>query len=186
MNADEEYLLGAMTDAYFDTKRSEIQFYQKNREWLEHINDLLFRCFNVKGKIFKRDVFLLRKRNKEMALKIKSIQKKKIHDGTSFVSGLFDAEGSIYLSTKSKIPVLDITQSEKGLKNLLIAKEVFEREKIKCFLNGPYKNKHGKLLQYHLRVYGKGNCKLFLLKVGLKHPEKLKKLMFLADIDPTL
>ena len=179
MKPEEEYILGAMGDAYFDAKRAEIQFYQKNREWLEHINDLLFACFGVRGKIFKRDVFLLRKRNKRMALRITQLQQELIRDGRNFVAGLFDAEGSVYLSSKSRIPVFDITQADKGLKNLLFAKEVLEREGIKCFLNGPYRNRHGKLMQYHLRAYGKRNCGLLVLRIGLKHPEKLEKINLL-------
>lgn len=99
MNADEEYLLGAMGDAYLDVKRSELQFYQKNREWLDLINSILNRLFGFKGRIFKRDVFWLRKRDREMTKKILDLQSEEILDGRSFVAGLFDSEGSIYLSS---------------------------------------------------------------------------------------
>ncbi|PIT85158.1 hypothetical protein COU36_04885 [Candidatus Micrarchaeota archaeon CG10_big_fil_rev_8_21_14_0_10_59_7] len=180
MNADEEYLLGAMGDAYLDVKRSELQFYQKDVSWLEDINEILDRLFGLKGKIFKRDVFWLRKRNKRMAARIVELRGEEIVDGKSFVAGLFDSEGSFYLSSKSKIPVADITQCDKGLKSLEIAKRVLDGLGIKCVINGPYNHKHAKRPQFHLRIYGAARCGRFFEEIPLKHRRKIEKFMSLS------
>ena len=132
-------------------------------------------AFGVKGKIFKRDVYLLRKRNKQMAEKISQLKSDCNSFGLNFVAGFFDAEGPVYLSSKSKIPVIDITQCERGLKFLETAKSILEKEGIVCNLNGPYIHKHAKLPQYHLRIYGIKNCKLFLGKVPIFYREKFEK-----------
>lgn len=175
MNIEEEYFLGALGDAYVDFKRNELQVYQKNEQWLEMINQILQTQFGVSGKIFRRKVFLLRKRSKPLVEKIKQLQKEAFTDGRGFVAGLFDAEGSIYFATRSKSPVIDITQSSKGLQKLLDAKAILERLEIRCSINGPYNN-HGKLLQYHLRVYTWKWCKMFLKEIKIRHPDKLLKL----------
>ncbi len=179
MDADEEYFIGALGDAHVDFKRHELQVFQKNLEWLEGINQILRDSFGVEGKIFKRDVFMLRKKNKALVERIKQLLTEKIEDGRGFVAGLFDSEGSVYLSTKSKIPVLDITQCDKGLANLEIAKKVLDSLGIKTNLNGPYKHKHAKRPQYHLRVYGFANCKMFCESIKLRHPEKSSKMRLL-------
>ena len=179
MNNDEEYLLGAMGDAYLDVKRNELQVYQDNVEWLNEINEILYRLFGFRGRIFKRDVFWLRKRDKKMAQRIISLQSQELTDGKSFVAGLFDSEGSVYSATNGSTIVLDITQSEKGLKQLIKAKDAIERVGIKPYINGPYVNKHGKLLQYHLRIYGRENSKKFLEEIPIKHCAKKRKLIFL-------
>ena len=173
MEHEEAYLLGALGDGYVDIKRNELQIYQKNLEWLEYMNSLLRQIFGIEGRIFKRDVFWLRKRNKLMVLRILEL-KKEVLESEGFVAGLFDSEGSIYLST-SKIPVIDITQSEKGLAQLLAAQRILTRVGIESRMNGPYVNKHGKLLQYHLRVYGAKRCRAFLKAIGSKHPDKLAR-----------
>jgi len=174
MNAEEEYLLGALGDAYIDEKRNELQFYQKNLQWLRRINGILRRNFGVSGRIFKRDVYLLRKRNKRLIARIREL-KREAYDGIYFVAGLFDSEGSVYLSTKSKIPVIDITQANKGLKLLRVARRVIKRLQIKSYLNGPYSHKNSKLPQYHLRIYGFSNCAKFCKSVPVKHPEKIAR-----------
>ena len=145
MNAEEEYLLGAFGDGYIDDKRHELFFHQKNLQWLEFINDLLQRNFGISGKISKQDVYILRKKNKELTQKFRALQKEKISGGKDFVAGLFDSEGSVYLSTKSKIPVIDITQSSKGLDWLKFAQQILIKEGIKSNLNGPYNHIHAKL-----------------------------------------
>lgn len=94
----------------------------------------------------------------------------------SYVAGLFDTEGSYYLSSDRTTPVLDITQSEKGLRQLNLARAILERDWVTCVLNGPYKHKHGKLLQYHLRIYGRKNFEKFKEIVPYKHLEKIKKM----------
>lgn len=63
-------------------------------------------------------------------------------DREYFVAGLFDSEGSVYLSTKNK-----------------------------KFLNGPYKHWNSKMKSYHLRVYGK-HARLFFLRIPIIHKEK--------------
>ncbi len=174
MNKNEAYLIGAFGDAYLDFKRSEVQFYQKDKRWLEYINEILFEMIGQKGTIFKRDVFLLRKRSKKLFLRLNQILSEPIQYGEMFVAGLFDSEGSLYLSTKSKIPVADITQSEKGKHLLDQAQKILNEIGIKSFLNGPYKHWNSKLQTYHLRVYGK-QCKLFFSKIPIKHQEKINR-----------
>ena len=188
MKAEEAYFAGALCDAYLDRKRNEIQLYQKNKEWLVKMNDLLYKIAGKKGKIFERDVFLLRKRDKDMFAKIEQIVSEKPDPMEFFISGLFDSEGSIYLSSKSKIPVVDITQSEKG-KHLLDWTQHFLEEKgIPSKLNGPYKHRASKLEMYHLRIYGVKNCKRFFLLSPTLHPEKRKKIQLLLEltVDPKL
>ena len=172
MKREEAYLLGALKDAYLDYKRNELQLYQKNKEWLEEINEILFLLIGEKGRIFKRDVYLLRKRSKRLFEILKKLNLSE--HGDDFVAGLFDSEGSIYLSTKSKIPVVDITQSSKGLENLKYSQAVLKKSGIKSFLNGPYKHWNSKLETYHLRVYGK-NALLFGKKIPYIHPDKKKR-----------
>lgn len=183
MNAEEEYLLGAFGDGYIDDKRHELFFHQKNLQWLEYINELLQRNFGINGKISKQDVYILRKKNKELVQRFRALQKNEICDGINFVAGLFDSEGSIYLSTKSKIPVIDITQASKGLESLKLSQKVLDRIGIKSNLNGPYIHKHAKLPQYHLRVYGFANCKMFRKSFSIQHPDKLAKFSALVGTD---
>lgn len=175
MKPCEEYLIGAFQDAFVDEKRNEVQVYQKNLSWLELVNSRMQEAFGVKGKIFKRDVYLLRKRNKQMVQKLKELKNQSDLFGLDFVAGLFDSEGSVYLSTKSKIPVIDITQSSKGLEYLETAKRILEAQGIECKLNGPYVHKRAKLLQYHLRIYGTKKCQKFLDIVPLFYRNKFER-----------
>ena len=152
-----------------------MQVYQKNLAWLEFVNSEMQEAFGVRGKIFRRDVFLLRKRNKKMVQKFLKLRADTGAFGVHFVAGLFDSEGSVYLSTKSKIPVIDITQSEKGLEFLKTAKRVLEGCGIGSNLNGPYNHKHAKMPQYHLRIYGTMKCKKFLENVPIFYVGKFEK-----------
>lgn len=176
MDANEAYLLGALKDAHVDFKRGEIQVFQKNLEWLYLIDDILFELFGLRGTISKRDVFQLRKKNKKMVARIEQLLQESLCN-EHFVAGLFDAEGCVKLSSKSKIPVLDITQCDRGRENLEAAKEVFEKHGIKCYLNGPYAHVRAKRPQYHLCVYGVENCKKFVNVIPIKHPEKRQRLV---------
>ena len=185
MNAEEEYLLGALGDAYIDEKRNELQFYQKNLEWLKQINEILHRNFGVRGKIFKRDVYLLRKRSKRLTARIRELLKEG-GLGVNFAAGLFDSEGSVYLSTKSRIPVIDITQASKGLGTLLHAKRAMEKAGMRCRLNGPYLHKNSILPQYHLRAYGFANLNVFRSMIPVKHPDKIAKMNHIGRPDSIL
>ncbi len=176
MKSDEAYLRGALGDAYLDFKRNELQFYQKNKEWLELINEILFGLIGERGSIKKRDVYLLRKKSKKLFVELRRILNEDVSDSEDFVAGLFDSEGSVYLSSKSKIPVLDITQSEKGKHPLELSKTVLSKNGIRSFLNGPYKHWNSKLQMYHLRVYGMQNCLKFAESFPVKHPDKLYRL----------
>ena len=176
MKKDEAYLRGALGDAYLDYKRNELQFYQKNREWLDLINEILVGLIGEKGSITKRDVFLLRKKSKKLFVELKRILNGDISNSNDFVAGLFDSEGSVYLSSKSKIPVLDITQSEKGMHLLELSKTILDKRGIRSFLNGPYKHWNSKQQMYHLRVYGMKNCLKFASLIPVKHPDKLYRL----------
>jgi intein-encoded DNA endonuclease-like protein len=158
-----------------DEKRNEVQVYQKNLGWLAFVNLKMKDAFGVEGKIFKRDVYLLRKRNKQMVQKLRELKVQSGSFSLSFVAGLFDSEGSVYLSTKSKIPVIDITQSSKGLEYLEIAKRILEARGIECKLNGPYAHKRAKLPQYHLRIYGTNKCKKFLDIVPIFYADKFER-----------
>lgn len=175
MDAYGSYLLGAMGDAHVDYKRGELFFHQKNREWLEYINQLLNHLFGFTGRIFKQDVFCLRKKSKVLISQISELQQAPIANLSYFFGGLFDSEGSISLSSKSKIPVIDITQCIKGLRNIELAKEALDSLSVKNYINGPYNHKHAKLLQYHIRVYGVENCKKIFNSCPILHPEKSKK-----------
>jgi len=171
MEPNEAYFLGALGDAYLDYKRNEVQIYQKDVEWLEHLNEILFQMIGEKGRIFKRDVFMLRKRSKKLFLILKELSNEPIVHGEYFIAGWFDSEGSVYLSTKSKIPVVDITQSEKNLRVLDDCKQILDGLKIKSYLNGPYKHWNSNLKMYHLRVYGK-HARMFFLRIPIIHKEK--------------
>ena len=175
MNEKEEYFVGALGDAYIDYKRNELQVYQKNLQWLENFNNLLFDIFKLKGKIFKKNVYWLRKSSKAMILRIKQLLEEKPQT-EHYVAGLFDTEGSYYLSSDRTTPVIDITQSIEGLARLHVANSILEKDGIKCVLNGPYNHKHGKLPQYHLRIYGKENFEKFKKLVPFKHPDKTTKM----------
>lgn len=178
-----EYMLGAFGDAHLDFKRKEVQIYQKNLEWLEYLNGLLYDIIGSKGRIFKRDVYVLRKKSK---LLFEIIKRTRPDDSLYFVAGFFDSEGSIYASSKSKIPVLDITQSEKG--KVLLEKAMLTLNKIgvRCHLNGPYKHYNSKLPAYHLRIYGWENLEKFCKHVQVHHPEKLSRIMSFRVADPKL
>ena len=177
----EEYFLGALADSHLDKERNELQIYQKNVGWLQMMNALLFEIFGLKGRIYKRDVYWLRKRNKNMMKRILELQTLPISDGKCFVAGLFDAEGSVYTSTSSKIPVLDITQCERGLESLHVSQRVLSNVGIMSHLNGPYQHKYGKIPQYHLRIYGKRFSQRFLELIPIKHVEKRNKLSRLLE-----
>ena len=173
MEAEEEYMLGAMGDGYIDPKRGEIQVYQKNLEWLEYVNTVMLKALGVSGKISKRDVYWLRKRSKRAATRLLALMQQR-PDTVCFVAGLFDSEGSIYLSV-SGTPVVDITQSEKGLRSILDTQRILGLCGIESRVNGPYINRHGKLLQYHLRVYGRRRCVEFRKLVPIRHPDKIER-----------
>ena len=97
MRECEEYLIGAFQDAYVDEKRNEIQVYQKNLAWLEFVNSNMRKALGVEGKVFKRDVYLLRKRSKPAVQKLLKLKARKGELDLNFVAGLFDSEGSVYL-----------------------------------------------------------------------------------------
>ncbi len=179
MDEKEEYFVGSLGDAYVDFKRNELQVYQKNLQWLEAFNELLFEIFKVKGKIFKRNVFWLRKRNKSMISSLKQLLNE-TPQTEYYVAGLFDTEGSYYLSSDRTTPVIDFTQCCDGLFRLNFARAILERDGIVCKLNGPYNHKHGKLPQYHLRIYGKKNFEKFKKLVPFKHPDKINKMKTLT------
>jgi hypothetical protein len=186
MRECEEYLIGAFQDAYVDEKRNEIQVYQKNLAWLEFVNSRMREALGVEGKVFKRDVYLLRKRNKPAVQKLLKLKARKGEFGLNFVAGLFDSEGSVYLSTKSKIPVIDITQSSKGLEYLKIAEKILGKHGISSNLNGPYMHKHAVLPQYHLRIYGIKKCKQFLGLVPIFYVDKFDRHHLSGDYNPIL
>jgi len=186
MRECEEYLIGAFHDAYIDEKRGEIQVYQKNLAWLEFVNSRMHDAFGVEGKVFRRDVYLLRKRSKPAVQKLLELKARKGELGLNFVAGLFDSEGSVYLSTKSKIPVIDITQSSKGLEHLKIAEKILSRHGISSKLNGPYHHKHAVLPQYHLRIYGIEKCKKFIGQVPIFYVDKFDRHHLSGDFNPIL
>jgi intein-encoded DNA endonuclease-like protein len=154
--------------------------------WLEFVNSKMREAFGVEGKVFKRDVYLLRKRSKPAVQKLLELKARKGELDLDFVAGLFDSEGSVYLSTKSKIPVIDITQSSKGLEFLEIADKILGKHGIGCKLNGPYLHKHAMLPQYHLRIYGIEKCKKFLGQVPIFYVDKFDRHHLSGDYNPIL
>ena len=171
MKSDEAYFWEHLETLILILSVTKCKFTKKDVEWLEYLNEILFRMIGERGRLFKRDVFMLRKRSKKLFLILKKLLNEPIQHGEYFVAGWFDSEGSVYLSTKSKIPVVDITQSEKGLSVLNNCKQILDGLGIKNFLNGPYKHWNSKLKTYHLRVYGK-HARLFFLRIPLIHKEK--------------
>jgi intein-encoded DNA endonuclease-like protein len=121
-----------------------------------------------------------------MVQKLLKLKAQKNLLGLDFVAGLFDSEGSVYLSTKSKIPVIDITQSSKGLEYLEIARSILDKHEIRSNLNGPYLHKHAKLPQYHLRIYGIKLCKKFLGQVPIFYVDKFEKHHLSGECNPIL
>jgi len=183
----QEYLLGALLDGYIDLRRKEIQIYQKERKWLEFVNQLVKENFGITGSItHKKNVFCWRKKSKRLLELITSLSLSDVQDGRYFVAAVFDTEGSIYRSSKSRIPVIDITQSEKGLPILRKVQSVLKRRKIKSNINGPYRNPNSKLPQYHLRIYGRKNCIKFFDTFPIQHPSKKRKFIELVSADPIL
>lgn len=143
-NAEIAYLIGAMHDGFLYEKDYCISVGQKNEEWLEYLQMLFQKNFNVKSKIRKwksKNAFELRIFSKNLFFFLKDNFYKEevpqiIRENKKFwipyVSGYFDAEGHCTKpSTFEKTGKKKISLHQNSKESLEFVKQVFDSYAIK-------------------------------------------------------
>ncbi len=111
MNQEVFYLLGALRDASVDVRRGknyEIKIYQKEKSWLDVVNDMVLNSFGISGNLHGN---LLRFTNKSFVLKMLEISEMSspqtdwktpsivltasMQQKLVYIQGFWDAEGGL-------------------------------------------------------------------------------------------
>lgn len=198
--ADIAYLLGAIHDGCLvkrrTTKRYDIQFFQKNKKWLEESILRRLKNFGIETKIQgpRKNVYFLKFGNKEL---YKLLENKKLETENPefmriFVRGFWDAEGSCphvekYLSgerKRKKIPP-QIGFHQNGFENLNLLKqlkEFLEKNSIECGkITGPFFREQSNKPEFRFFFYGRKRAKRFLDFIQPEHPDKRMRLNLLVE-----
>ncbi len=207
-NQDLSYLVGALRDGCFtiDKKQSayRIRIYQKSKEWLGRIAEILENNFSKKPSFYldkRRNVWCLALSSKEIISKLMAICEYDFNQSqwftpswikngnfdikTAYIRGFFDAEGSI--ETKN----IRIYLAQANKKVLEEIKYLLQEIEIKSNLSGPYIKKGTATEMYALIIYGKERVINFYNKIGSYHPDKIPRFDILlnserSDIDSTV
>lgn len=171
-----------------------IYFYEANKEFLNQINGILQKEFNVKGNIylhsakngkcytlrltskpiyiFLRDILGLRPGKKVRDIETSEIIKKsKLLIQLSFIKGFFDAEGGVGETKKN--PWLEIGQASKNVPCEIL---IWIRDKLNengVTLSKPYRGQTQEL--FRIRTAKRETIKKFFEVVSSEHPEKINK-----------
>lgn len=203
------YVLGAIHDGCLvhrrNAKRYDIEFYQKNKEWLENsVLKRLARNFgtttSVKGP--RNGCYYLRFGNKHLYHLLEEQQRdglpEVVENGDTktklaFIAGFFDAEGYCphvekYLAgerRRKKIPPqISMSQNMNSTKCKLLEdiRDVLEQSGVKCSkVTGPTKRSVSKKPEFRFCIYGRKNISKFFELVQPEHPEKRKRLLMLSS-----
>ncbi len=159
------YLLGLLKDGVMGKYRKGtylIEFYQKDKEFIERVAELFEKITGRRPKIkYHKNCWRLRICSKELYERLMKIKEKLFKDmgiTIEYLKGFYDAEGNI---TRNRI--------------VLYQKDREELEKVKCFLKS-LGIRTGKISWYKtvwgLPIYDKESRKKFLMIIGFRHPKK--------------
>ena len=196
------YLSGAIFDGSLikrTTKRYDIQFYQKNKAWLNNSVLTRLKKFGINTKIRGpyKGCFYLKFGNKELYKKLET--NNPLNNGSKkeiilFIRGFWDAEGSCphvekYLSGKrkrKKIPS-QIGFHQNGEENVDLLQKIrrfLQQEGIKCGkLSGPFYRNQSNKPEFKFYIYGQKRIMNFLEIIQPEHPEKHMRLILLIKIN---
>ena len=172
------FIVGASEDAciYHRKKRHAYLFEveQKNKEWLEVIQQRLKRVYKKESKIYKRgDYYRLVCYSKDIYKEIRktkdnlqAITKKSDNYKKGFLQGVYDAEGNVHKNRFS------IRIASKNTKLIMLVKKLLQERDISC--GSAYVDKRTQVIS--LPIYGKENLIKFNSRVGLNHPNKSERL----------
>lgn len=204
LEKDLAYLSGAIHDGCLvkrkTVKRFDIQFYQKNSEWLEKSILKRLKKFGINTKIRgpRKNVYYLKFGNKwlykEIEKRMYSIPKNKTLQ-LLFIRGFWDAEGSCphverYMTNETKrkkIPP-QIGFHQNGRKDILVGiREALIKTGIMCSkIEGPIKRDVNKKPEFRFFIYSVGRIKKFFDLIQPEHSEKRKRLiLLLQNVNPT-
>ena len=192
MSENLAYLAGAISDGCLVKRkiqnRYDIQFYQKNRGWLENSIIPRIREFGSNPKIYGpyKNCYYLKFGNKKL---YKNLERQKIMDEADkklkiiFIRAFWDAEGSCphvekYLAgerKRNKIPPqIGFHQNGFDKVNLLEKMKLFiESNGIKCSkLEGPFFRMQSNKPEFRFWIYGKHRIKSFIEIFQPEHPDK--------------
>ena len=194
------YLSGAIGDGCLvkrsNIKRYDIQFYQKNKEWLEKsvLNRLLKLGITTKMRGPYKSCWYLKFGNKQLYQWLEANQLK-LPSGDReskvlFVRGFWDAEGSCphvekYLAGERKRkkipPQVGFHQNGHDKVELLNSVRSFLIENgIECSkLEGPFYREQSNKPEFRFWVYGRKRIAKFISLIQPEHPEKRNRLELL-------
>jgi hypothetical protein len=166
------YLHGALHDGYIYKGKSKGEvavITQKNREWLEHLRQII-RQLECNSWIFQqRNIHVLETKLPELLkpIDVKSLNQKA---GLSYVAGFFDAEGGIPHDIKKPLYIQFVQKRKNELEDVV---EILEKNNVKCGIIHQYDKKSG-----CWRFFVRRESHLDFIKlIESKHPEKKKRLV---------
>lgn len=194
------YLLGAIRDGCLvkrkTSKRYDIQFYQKNKNWLEDSVLKRLEKYGIETKIRgpRKGVYFLQFGNKKLYKSLESMKPEFTgsNEMKIFVRAFWDAEGSCphvekYLSgerRRKKIPP-QIGFHQNGFENLDLLNEIkrfLETNLIECGkITGPFYRENSNKPEFRFFIYGRKRIRKFLEFVNPEHPDKRMRLKLLLE-----
>lgn len=197
MEQELAYLQGAIHDGCLvkrtTTKRYDIQFYQKNKDWLEKSVIPRLSKFGIETPVRGpwKGCYYLKFGNKRLYIELERNYDKlpeKLEMKLEFIRGFWDAEGSCphvekYIRgerKRGKIPP-QIGFHQNGDKRILTEiREVLMEVGIECSkIDGPLSRPVNKKPEYRFFIYSVGRIKKFFNLIGTEHPDKKMRLILL-------
>lgn len=179
MDADLAFIIGAFGDGCLTSrpKRGDysIEFEQKNKQWLESLSKKFKKVFGKssevkktsKGyyrfRVYSKNIFF---RLKDLLENISQITNEKTEAKTSFLRGIFDAEGSVH---KNRYAIV-LTNKDREL--IFLCRKLLHELNISC--GKIWCDKRTNVLS--LSVYGKHNLIKFNNLIGSTHYDKQVRL----------
>ena len=167
---------------YRKTGNYYIEIYDENETFLRNVSKEIETTFKIKCNIMKlksRNYFRLRMSNKKLYMTLKELTRKRLKNPTkTFVRGLIDAEGTVYIDNKGRIAL------EIGNKNYEIIKAIskfLRREKIHHTIT---LHREKKSIIYKIRIRGWENVEKTIEKIKPKHPKIVVKFLNLLKFKP--
>lgn len=195
INEEIAYLLGALRDATIDVRKRknyEIKISQKNKEWLELIQEIFKKNFEKDGKIskYKENTWILRINSKKITKEIikiseiiipqdkwntpSIIKKSSVKIQKAYVRGFYDAEGGLPRNPQNKQKYISLSQKNKE------SLEFVRNFILKLGMNPTNITFCGNVWEF--RITRKNDIVNFIEKIGSWHPEKRKKLGLLKTV----
>ena len=170
------FLVGALEDGYLGCRKNKgeflVEFYQKNREWLQcqvipRLRDI---GFNPRIRRFKRNYWRVTVYSKSLYEDLANARKTlyellenaSLEDerALNYLRGAFDCEGSVHKT------LFRITFWNRDMVKLMFVKKLLVTGGIKCGRVVYSRSVGG------LPIYGKRNLELFSRLIGFRHPAK--------------